>query len=458
MPGFVATSRGGQILWGIADAVRNMNITGVPVAEIKVQKLPYDLKKITHGVFLNPLPEEITEHTNGADLYRYRHQFTWIRGSNGNIADPEQIDSFLMGRQRLFEEMLPTFNKPLPGVDFAHTINVRPFAIFDAQCFALGYDAQAVLIDVDTVVRRKSPRRIIGVFAVSNSPNMFHARRLGIGSAAPTTKELMFISCDVGKQGSHVEPEGIRGIRGHQGEQVVDGTYDVGGPLVMEPTPDEWDTWLPYILGGGTNPNFTLAENQPEFFLDVDKGQDIFRYSGMRVNTWEITSSTNALVRLSMDLQGKTETPGITFPAISGTLTMLQCYIHHNLVLTIGGVQYPHNNLTISGNNFLMLDRHLNSQSRTDLPAQDRVIQLSADFPNGDEIDALYNLAVAGLAGSAVWTNGGFSLGLTFPKLQTPANPSPISSRTGEMYRRITFSARRSGSNQEMAASNDSTV
>lgn len=293
---------------------------------------------------------------------------------------------------------------------------------------------------------------------MTNSPNMGFARRVGAAATAPSTKEFEFLSCAVAPIRQHIQSDGIRGVRGRQGEGVVDGVIAVGGPLVMEPRPDELDFWLPRIMGGGTNPNYTLAETVPEFVLDVDKGGDIFRYSGMKVNTAQFASGMNRLLTLTMDLQGKTETGGITFPSISNTLTLLQPYIHHNLVVTLNSVTYVLDNVEVNINNALVLDRFLNSQTRTALPEGDRIITLAADFPFGDETDALYNLAVAGIPGSAVWTNGTVSLTFTFPKLQAPTSGPEIVSRGGEVMRRITFQARRSGSSDEMTATNDSTV
>ena len=296
---------------------------------------------------------------------------------------------------------------------------------------------------------------------MSNSPNMGFARRVGAGATAPSTKEFEFLSCGVEKVAQHLQSDGIRGIRGRQGESVVDGVYTVGGPLVLEPKPDEWGFWLLRMLGGGSNPNYTLAETVPDFVLDVEKGADVFRYAGMKVNTWSIRSAANQPVQLTLDLQGKTETGGITFPSISGTLSLLQPYVHHNTAgaITLGGVAYEADNLEISGSNALVLDRFLNSQTRTALPESDRIITVAADFPFGDQTDALYNLAVAGLSSnSIVWTNGTYSLTLNFPKLQAPTSGPQINARTGEVMRRITFQARRSGSSAECSAANDETA
>ena len=292
------------------------------------------------------------------------------------------------------------------------------------------------------------------------SPNMGHARRVGIAATAPSTKELEFLTCGVAYHGSHVQSDGIRGVRGRQGEGVVEGVYSVGGPLVLEPRPDEWDIWLPYIMGAGSNPNYTLAETVPDFVLDVDKGADIFRYAGCKVNSAKISSRMNQPVQLAMDIQGKTETPGITFPNITATLSLLQPYIHHNLVCTLGGSAYNVDNVEVDLSNALVLDRFLNSQTRTALPEGDRIITVAADFPFGDATDSLYNLAVAGLTSTntLVWSNGAYSLTLTFVKLQAPTDGPEIVARGGEMFRRITFQARRSTTSAEMTATNDSTA
>lgn len=273
--------------------------------------------------------------------------------------------------------------------------------------------------------------------------SLHHASRVGVGatSGAASTLELEFLSCGIGKDAQHVQSDAVRGNRDRISETVVEGVYSAGGSLVLEPRQAELDFFLPKILGGGSNPTYTLAATVPEFGVDVEKVADCYRYAGMKVNSATFSSGPNQPLQLAMDIQGKTETGSISFPSIAGTLSDVPPYIHHELVLTLGGTAYDCQAISITLDNSLMLDRFMNSQTRTELPAQDRFITVDCTIPF--ETTALYDVAVAGIAGSAVWTKGAFSLTFSFAKLQVPSKPVIIQGRGGELLQQLQFVARK---------------
>jgi len=293
---------------------------------------------------------------------------------------------------------------------------------------------------------------------------MNYARKVGTSASGPSTLQHEFLRCTVAKQAAHVLSDGITGVRGRQSETVVDGTYTVGGELAVEPRPDTLNWWLQQILGGtptGTPAVVALAEVLPTFTLDVDKGAKAMRYAACKVNTATFRSSAGQPLQLSMDIQGTTEDSTITFPSISGTLSLLQPYMHHNIGLTgltIGGTNFKADNVEVSIDNHLMLDRFFSSQTRIDMPEQDRTVTLNCDFPfTSDEVATLYDIGVAGLAGTLRYTAGGYSLLWTFAKLQAPTVGPVIDQRTGEVLKRISFVARRLASADEVTATNDAT-
>jgi hypothetical protein len=291
---------------------------------------------------------------------------------------------------------------------------------------------------------------------------MGHATKVGIAAAAPSTLQLEFESCGVGQQGSHVQSPGIRDGRSYHSESVVDGPYTVGGPLVMAPRPDELDALLPYILGAAEIADvFALAETIPDFVLDVEKVADSgttgYRYSGCKMNSATFRSAAGGLLMLEMDVQGKDEAE-ISFPAIGGTLTVLQPYIHHQLVLTIGGQAYQPSTIDITINNALILDRFLNSQTRTELPESDRIVTCNFTVPyDANARNNLYGASVAGLAATAKWTNGNRSILFTFGVLQFPKPPIVIPGRTGELMATFAAQARMLSATRELVVTNDST-
>lgn len=155
--------------------------------------------------------------------------------------------------------------------------------------------------------------------------------RVGVGatSGSAATKELEFISCTIGKEGQHVQSDGIRGSRERYSASVVEGTYNVGGQLVLEPRPDDLDILLPWILGAAEAADvFDIADTLLVYGVDVEKVADAYRYAGMKINQATFTSQPNQPLRLELDVQGKTETAGITFPSIAGTLSAKAPYIH----------------------------------------------------------------------------------------------------------------------------------
>lgn len=290
--------------------------------------------------------------------------------------------------------------------------------------------------------------------------SMGWATALGIGTADPVTKQLEFLECGVGKQGAHVESVGVRGARSHIAESVNDGPYTVGGPIVLEPRPDDLDDLLPWIMGAAfAGDVITIGDTLTDRFVTVDKVAKVYTYAGCRINSAEFSASAGQNLRLALDVQGKTEAVGNagTFPAISGTLSNLQPYILHQAVATLGGTVRAIDNPTIRIDNALVLDRFLNSQSRTELPSDDLMVSLSIDNPfTATDID-LYDLAVAGIAGSLVFTNGARSLTFAFANLKVPAQ-TIAAARRGEIMHRLPFAGYRTSATACLIITNDLTA
>lgn len=289
---------------------------------------------------------------------------------------------------------------------------------------------------------------------------MGHQLRFGLGALASTnaTREFDVLSNGLKKTGSLVSNPGIRGTRSHMAAPVAEGTYAVGGPLVLEPRPDDLAFLLPYILGGAAVLNtYALAETVPELVANFTKGLNNLRHNGLKVNTAVFRSATNQPLQLTLDLQGKTEEAGIAMPAISATLSALQPYIHHQLVATLGSTAYDVDNVEITVNNALALDLFRNSQTRQELPEGDRIVTVACDFPHTADEAALYDIAVAGIAGTFVWTNGAFSLGFSFANLKAPTD-APVVQNRGPLGWRINFQAYATTPGNELVVTNDATA
>ena len=292
---------------------------------------------------------------------------------------------------------------------------------------------------------------------MGGTPSMGHQARFGAGTTNPVANQFEFLSCDFGKRGSLVESPGMRGTRSHYAESVNDGPYTVGGTLVMEPRPDELDLWLPFILGkAAVGDTFALAETIPDWYAVLDKVAAIYLYSGMKVNQAIFESAAGQNLKMSLACEGKTEGT-TTFPDISATLSERQPYIHHECVLTLDGDSVEVKNVRLTVDNALILDRFNNSQTRTELPEGDRIITLTCENPfTSYELD-LYDLAIAGIAGTLVYTNGDRSLTFTMPNLKAPAQGPAVGARNTEIPLTLNFTAFKSGSDDELTVTNDST-
>ncbi len=289
--------------------------------------------------------------------------------------------------------------------------------------------------------------------------SMGWATQLGIHTSDPVTRQYEYLSCGIGKQGSHVQSVGARGSRSHIAESVNEGPYAVGGPLVMEPRPDELTLLLPWIMGSTfSGTTIVIGDTLTDRYVTIDKVAKVYTYAGCRVNSARFRSSAGQNLRLEMDVQGKTEATGNagSFPAISASLSSLQPYIMHQGVITLNAVTREVDNLEIGIDNFLILDRFNNSQSRTELPSDDLGISLTVDNPFTATDIALYDMAVAGVAGSVVFTNGARSVTFTFANLKVPAQVIQAA-RQGEIIHRLPLVAYRTTATACLTVVNDET-
>ena len=166
------------------------------------------------------------------------------------------------------------------------------------------------------------------------------------------------------------------------------------------------------------------------------------------------TATQGQPLNLSLEIEAGTETVAAAsgFPAITPSNTAP--YIISDGVLTIGGTAYSFSQVTLTIDNVVDADRFLNSTTRSEIPATDRIITLSATLPYTSSEVALYDLAVGGLSASLAWTNGGYSTTFTFPRIQIPAE-SPVVGGKGEIPLVINAVARQEGTNKELEVEHD---
>lgn len=271
-----------------------------------------------------------------------------------------------------------------------------------------------------------------------------------------SSERYAFLSESIRKLGTIVESEGIRGTRSRHEVMTREGTYEVGGEIVLEPSPLDLDLWLPRILGAAESTDtFALAETLPAFGVLVDREGGTFEYTDCKVNKATFRAGANGLVQLALDIFGVTEVTGTSAPAVSlGTAAGNYPYIFHDGVLTLQSSARAMMDFELVIDNRLSR-RFTNSQTATDLTAQDRLITLRTTNPfTATEMSALYNQAVGGAAGTLVFTNGNCSTTFTFGKLQVPAESPSIRGKQ-EVPLTLNMTARMTGSTRELVVTHD---
>lgn len=290
-----------------------------------------------------------------------------------------------------------------------------------------------------------------------------YATQLAIDAAgtaiASFTNRFEFEQINLVEETQLIQDEGIRGSRSQSKERVVQGLKTCKGPITLSPSPSELDLLLPWILGAAeSSDTFALAETVPPRAVLVD--YDVIRglFDNVYVNRATFRSSPGQTLKLELDLMGKTKTTSATaFPSIS--IDTDDVYVHHQNVTTLESSARENSTIEITIDN-LLSEVFNNSQTPTDIDAQDRIITVSTDVPFKSANTDLFTTpsgSAAGAAGSVVFTNGGKSLTFTFPNLKAIAR-SPVIAGKSENRLPLNYQAYKSGSTDELVATHDSTA
>lgn len=257
----------------------------------------------------------------------------------------------------------------------------------------------------------------IGVTAASASPSL------------PATTRLSASQCTLTKTPTHLDVPYFRGQLAHRSEDVVEGTYTVGGAVTLPfCRPGDLTAVLPLICGQA----FTGNSVEPtviatDFIASVDRGVKVFHYWGLRVAQAVFSSQAGQPLSLQMQLEGteQTITAAGSFPSLD--FTTVRPFIHHQGVMTVAGTKFLIANFQMTINNGLILDRFMNTQSRTEVPQGDRMVQVAFQTPfTTDEYATLYEILIAGVEASIVFTSSTHVFTIDFPCLQAPVtDPVP---------------------------------
>lgn len=281
--------------------------------------------------------------------------------------------------------------------------------------------------------------------------------KLGISESNPVDAAFDFISESVGKRGSIVEHDGIRGTRSRQGERTRAGTYSVGGTISMQPSPEELAALLPWILGAAASgTTYALAETLSSRYVTIDKVAKVCTYAGCYVNRATFSSGENSPLSLELEIVGQTETVGNagTFPSLLNGNT--GPFVHHDATGTFvsGSRSFKRASLTIDNR---LIVAHNNSQSASFIVPGDRMISVSLETPwSSAEVD-LHDQAAAGYAATLSYAYNNYSLSFALANLQVPSNTPEVGGRGQEITLKIEGMARMASTTKELVVTLDST-
>lgn len=267
-----------------------------------------------------------------------------------------------------------------------------------------------------------------------------------------------FLSENLILQEEHIDNDGIRGTRSHQSERVRGGLKRVQGTIRINPSPADLDLWFPRILGAAeSTDSFALAETLPAFGVIVDRVAETFEYEDCYVNRATFRSSEGGLLELELDIIGADEVVGTNAPSVAiSTASNNVPYTHTDLVLTLAASARDVKNLEITIDNQLEQSFN-NSRTATGITPRNRIVSVRCTNPFTSDETALYAQAVAGAAGTAVYTNGGMSTTFTFGRLQVPAR-SPSVTGKNEIPLVLDMVARMVTTTRELVVTHDSTA
>ena len=276
------------------------------------------------------------------------------------------------------------------------------------------------------------------------------------GSSIP----LEFVNENVRMVQRHVQSEGIRGTRSRSKERVRIGQEQITGTITLHPSPTELAALLPYIMGAaGVSGVYDLGESLTAFQLMIDRVTKVFTYAGCKVGRAVFSGSQGQPLELRLDVEGQTETVSAAggFPAITPDTDTMFILSDATLELAAdaSAVQFRQFELTID--NVLDADRYMNSVTRAEIAATDRVITLSLGMMyTADEVD-LYDQSIAGGSGTLTFTNGNQSIEFDFPNLKAEAE-SPVVGGKGEIALPLSLTAYKSGSTSELTITLDTSA
>ena len=268
------------------------------------------------------------------------------------------------------------------------------------------------------------------------TPAISYAGQVGIGASNPVNTFMEFVSCSLSKTSELAVTSGQRGKRGRDFNRARTHKYKATGQLVLEPCVAELDALLPWLLGGATTSSVTaFTDALAKRFVTVDKVTKVMTYAECVISQWVFEGSEGNPLRLSLDIEGQSETEGnaASFPSL--TPSFENFFIFSDLTFAVNSITCTPKSFRLTVNNNLDTERFLNSLTRDEIPSLDRTVNLEIALPYDTVHEPLYDLGpydAQGVAGSLVLTDAteGFSYTLALTSLKAPEPPIEVGERS----------------------------
>ncbi|WP_397570661.1 phage tail tube protein [Schlesneria sp. T3-172] len=252
-----------------------------------------------------------------------------------------------------------------------------------------------------------------------------------------SSSRLEFVSCDLAETIPIEQDDGLRGTRTRAAERLAQGNIAVGGSIVLEPTPVELETIMPFIMGtASSSGTYALADTLPFLYLLVDYTTKVNTFT-TKVSRATFSASPGRKLQLKLDLVGTVMTIGNAGTFASASIPAMDLTARPWMMYDLGsGVTI--NSLTYSIDRFeLIIDNmidptYMQGQTATDLEPADRIITLGMQtkFTSTEVVLQTDTRAKTGRAASLAFTNGSNILTMTFAQLVAMAESVKIPGRS----------------------------
>lgn len=273
-----------------------------------------------------------------------------------------------------------------------------------------------------------------------------------------SSESYEFVSETLTAKESIITSAGIRGTRTASIYQTRIGETVVSGQIVFEPYPELLNLWLPRILGAAESADtFVPDETLPAFGVLINRVFQTFQYTDCYVDKATFSFARGQLVRLAVDIIGKTLTVGTTAPSV--TLPNKHPYVFSEGALTVSTapstIEVESGSITIDN---AISSRAFNSLTATCLTPQDRIVTGTFNVvPNTWYSASEYSELKSGMAVYLTFVHSiltSTQCGITMPKF-CGGNVDPNVGSKGDILMTITGRAFGTGTaNTEISINN----